>query len=586
MKSLKRMIHFVKPYRWIAFLQILSVILPVVMELTIPRLLQYVVDQGIRAGDMDVITRGSLAMLGAAVIGALATLGQGVFRAWLSQGLAYDMRQKLYAHINTLSFGNLDHMHTGQLVTRLSSDVDVVRMFTSAGLSLILRALLMIIGSVGMIVLTDRRLSLIMLVLLPCAGVLIGTVMKMARPLFTIVQQKLGALNTIVQENLAGVGVVKAFVRGAFENARFRESNSDYMEENIRVGRLMAIALPLLTILTNAGIVAVIWLGGKDVISGRLSVGELIAFNNYLMIGMTPLLLLGNMLTMVSRAEASAERFFEVLDTEPLVRSVSSPYAAKKPAARVSFENVSFHYDGNGGQEVLDRVSFRVEPGQRVALLGATGSGKSTLVHLIPRFYDVTSGQIQIDGVDVRQWALDALRKGTGVVLQQTILFGGTIRENIAYGWPDAPLEQVVEAAKAAQAHEFIMAMPHGYDSIVEARGANLSGGQRQRIAIARALLISPGVLILDDSTSSVDLETECRIQEGLNRLMAGCTMFIVAQRINSVLNADQIIVLDAGRIAAQGTHQELFKTSPIYQEIYRSQLGNGKMVDLEAARR
>jgi ATP-binding cassette subfamily B protein len=345
----------------------------------------------------------------------------------------------------------------------------------------------------------------------------------------------------------------------------------------------MAIALPLLTVLTNLGIAAIIWLGGRDVIGGRLSIGELIAFNNYLMIGMTPLLLLGNMLTMVSRAEASAERFFEVLDTEPLVRSAASAYGAKAQAAQVVFEDVSFHYDGDGGKEVLDRVSFAVEPGQRVALLGATGSGKSTLVHLIPRFYDATCGQIQINGVNVREWALDALRTRIGVVLQQTTLFSGTVRENIAYGRPEASLEEVVEAAKAAQAHEFITAMPEGYDSIVEARGANLSGGQRQRIAIARALLIAPGILILDDSTSSVDLETECKIQEGLNRLMTGRTTFIVAQRISSVLNADQIIVLDAGRIAAQGTHQELLKTSPIYQEIYRSQLGNGKMVDLEA---
>jgi ATP-binding cassette subfamily B protein len=422
-----------------------------------------------------------------------------------------------------------------------------------------------------------------MLVLLPCAGVLIGIVMKLARPLFTVVQQKLGALNTIVQENLSGVGVVKAFVREEFENARFQESNVNYMMENIRVGRLMAIALPVLTVLTNLGIVAVIWLGGRDVIGGRLSIGELIAFNNYLMIGMTPLLLLGNMLTMVSRAEASAERFFEVLDTEPLVRSASSPYAAETKAAQVIFEDVSFHYDGDGGKEVLDRLSFGVEPGQRVALLGATGSGKSTLVHLIPRFYDVTFGQIQINGVDVREWALDALRARIGVVLQQTTLFSGTVRENIAYGRPEASLEEIVDAAKAAQAHEFITAMPDGYDSVVEARGANLSGGQRQRMAIARALLIAPGILILDDSTSSVDLETECKIQEGLNRLMAGRTTFIVAQRINSVLSADQIIVLDAGRIAAQGTHQELLKNSPIYQEIYCSQLGDGEMVESEA---
>jgi ATP-binding cassette subfamily B multidrug efflux pump len=574
MSSLRRTVRFVRPYRWIAVLLVLTAILPVAVELAVPRLLQYVVDQGIRAGEMGAIARGSLIMLGAALIGALSTLGQGYCRAWLSQGLAFDMRNELFAHIQTFSFGNLDTMHTGQLMTRLSSDVDVVRMFTSSGVALLLRALLMILGSVIMLALTDWQLSLVMWALLSAAGVLIWSVMRLARPLFTVVQERLAALNTIVQESLAGAQVVKAFVREKYQIDRFEDDNLAYMEQNIQVGRLMAIAFPALTVLTNLGIVAVVWWGGIDVTGGRLSIGELLAFINYLMIGMTPLLLLGNILTMVSRAEASAERVLEILEVKPLVRPPASPYRPDRMAGRVVFQEVSFRYDGDGGAAVLDGVSLAIEPGQRVALLGATGSGKSTLVHLIPRFYDVTGGRLLVDDVDVRDWALDALRAQVGMVLQETTLFSGTVRESIAYGAPGAALDQVVAAAQSAQAHRFITAMPEGYDSRVEARGANLSGGQKQRIAIARALLVSPAILILDDSTSSVDMETEARIQEALEELMVGRTTIIVAQRISSVLTADQIIVLDRGRVAAQGTHRQLLETSPIYQEIYRSQLG------------
>lgn len=574
MHSLGRMARFVRPYRRIVVLLVLTVVLPVAMELIVPRLLQYIIDQGIRVQDLSAITRGSSIMLGAALIGALATLGQGFCRAWLAQGLAYDMRNELFAHIQALSFSNLDKMHTGKLMTRISSDVDVVRMFTSAGLSLLMRTTLMVAGSTVMLVLTDWQLSLVMLALLPVAAGVIWALLRLARPVFTLVQQKLAALNTVVQENLAGAQVIKAFVREKYEIDRFAGSNADYMEQNIRVGRLMAIALPVLTILTNLGIVAVTWRGGGDVIGGRLSIGELIAFNSYLMIGMTPLLLLGNILTMVSRAEASAERVLEVLETEPHIRSVTPAHPGRAMAGRVVFENVAFHYDGDGGEAVLDGVRLAVETGQRVAVLGATGSGKSTLVCLIPRFYDVTGGRLLIDGVDVRDWALDSLRGRIGMVLQQTTLFSGTVRENIAYGRPDATLEEVVAAAKTAQVHEFIMTMPAEYESTVEARGANLSGGQKQRMAIARALLISPAILILDDSMSAVDMETEVKIQDALERLMAGRTTFIVAQRISSVLSADQIIVLDNGHIAAQGTHHQLLSTSLIYQEIYHSQLG------------
>ncbi len=586
MKSLQRLVHLVKPYRWVAVLLVLTVILPVAMELVVPRALQFIIDQGIRLGDMNAIWRGSLIMMAAALAGAVATLGQGFCRAVLSQGLAFDMRNQLFGHVQSFSFGNLDHMQTGQLMTRLSSDVDQIRSFASHGLSLMLRALLMITGSVVMLLIIDWQLALVMLALLPIAGLLIWLVFRAARPLFLVVQQKLAALNTIVQENLAGVKVVKAFVRERFEIERFGASNADYMQQYVNVGRLLAVALPVLTVLTNVGIVAIIWLGGLSVIGGRLTVGELVAFNSYLMIGMTPLLLLSNMLTLVSQAEASAERVLEVQYTQPLVRPAPSAFDATL-AGHVVFDNVSFRYDGHGGDgglPVLNGVSFAAEPGQQVALLGATGSGKSTLVNLIPRFYDVTGGRIYVDGVDVRDWKPDALRSQIGMVLQQTILFSGTVRENIAFGRPDATLEDVVAAAQAAQAHEFILAMPRGYDSVVEARGANLSGGQKQRLAIARALLVRPGILILDDSTSAVDLDTEFRIQRALDNLMSECTTFIVAQRINSVLNADQILVLSRGRIAACGTHQDLLLTSEIYREIYDSQLGDGANAQIAAS--
>jgi ATP-binding cassette subfamily B protein len=568
---------------------VVTSVVPVAMELVVPRALRALIDEGIFLEDMNVIVNNSVIMLAAAFIGVIATLGQGYCRASLSQGLAYDLRNRLFAKVQTFSFANLDKMHTGQIITRLSSDVDMIRMFFSAGVALLLRALLMIFGSVALMMSIDWQLTVVMVVLLPVAGIVIWTVMRLAQPLFVIVQDKLSSLNTIVQENLAGIQVVKAFVRERYEIDRFQRFNQDYMAQNIQVGKLMAVALPALTILTNLGIAAVIWFGGRDAILGRLTVGELVAFNNYLMIGMAPLLLLGNILTMVSRADASAGRLWELLDTKPMIKIVEDPYQKDQLQGTVEFRDVTFGYDGlepthsngqtiehAGGKDVLQGISFEVNAGQTIALLGATGSGKSSLVNLIPRFYDVDAGQIVVDGVDVREWEPEGLRKQIGVVLQENTLFSGTIRENIAYGRPNASLEDVIAAATAAQAHDFISALPHGYDSMVEERGANLSGGQKQRVAIARALLIDPGILILDDSTSAVDLETEARIQKALSERSRQTTTFIVAQRINSVLNADQIIVLDRGRIISQGTHQELLENSPIYQEIYQSQLGNG----------
>ena len=607
MTGLGKVIRYMRPYSWMAVLGLITTILPVVMELVTPRMVQFVIDRGILAGDMTAVWQGSAVMLLAAIVGASTTIGQGIARAQISQGIAFDLRNDLFRHIQRFSFADLDRMQTGQLMTRVSSDVDIARMFLSAGLALLLRTLLMVIGSLVMMLVLDWRLSLVMITVLALSAAVLFWLMRVVGPLFSKVQEKLDKLNTLVQENLAGVHVVKAYVREGHEIERFNVQNVDYMEQNIKVGRLLALVMPSLLLLTNFGAVFAIWWGGIDVIGGRLTIGELVAFNNYLLIGMSPLLLLSNILSMVSRAEASAKRIVEVLETEPAIQAPREAVTDQIPIGEVTFDNVHFHYagslsnglngadgadatdsqgrsqavGGNGsadgrvravGEEVLHGIHLHAKPGQKVALMGATGAGKSTLVNLIPRFYDAVDGAIRLDGVDVRDWEPTSLRKHIGVVLQQTTLFAGTVRDNISYGRPDAPLEEVIGAAQAAQAHEFVMRMPEGYESMVEARGANLSGGQKQRIAIARALLTSPAVLILDDSTSSVDLDTELQLQLALQESLSETTTFVIAQRISSVVDADLILVLEDGKIAARGTHEELLATSEIYQEIYFSQ--------------
>jgi len=607
MRGLGKVIRYMRPYSWMAVLGLITTILPVVMELVTPRMVQFVIDRGILAGDMTAVWQGSAVMLLAAIVGASTTIGQGIARAQISQGIAFDLRNDLFRHIQRFSFADLDRMQTGQLMTRVSSDVDIARMFLSAGLALLLRTLLMVIGSLVMMLILDWRLSLVMIAVLALSAAVLFWLMRVVGPLFAKVQEKLDKLNTLVQENLAGVRVVKAYVREGHEIERFNVQNVDYMEQNIKVGRLLALVMPSLLLLTNFGAVFAIWWGGIDVIGGRLTVGELVAFNNYLLIGMSPLLLLSNILSMVSRAEASAKRIVEVLETEPAIQAPREPVTDHTPVGEVTFDNVHFHYAGslsnglNGadgaaatgsqgqsqavggdgpadgrvravGEEVLHGIHLQARPGQKVALMGATGAGKSTLVNLIPRFYDAVDGAIRLDGVDVRDWEPTSLRKHIGVVLQQSTLFAGTVRDNIAYGRPDAPIEEVISAARAAQAHEFVMRMPEGYESMVEARGANLSGGQKQRIAIARALLTGPAVLILDDSTSSVDLDTELRLQQALQESLSETTTFVIAQRISSVVDADLILVLEDGKIAARGTHEELLASSEIYQEIYFSQ--------------
>jgi ATP-binding cassette subfamily B protein len=383
-------------------------------------------------------------------------------------------------------------------------------------------------------------------------------------------------LNQILEENLSGIRIVKAFVRRDYEAERFKTANTELTEVSVRTNQLIGVLFPLTLLIMNFGIVAIIYFGGIQVIQGTTTVGTIMAFTNYVFSAMFPIMMLSMMAGQISFAEASANRIMQVLDAEPEIQDKPLAIHIDKVEGHVEFQNVTFSYRDDGGDPVLHNISFTAEPGETVAILGSTGSGKSSLIHLIPRFYDVSDGKVLVDGNDIRDVETKSLRRHIGISLQEAVLFSGTIRDNIRYGRPSATEEEVVEAAKAAQAHEFIKGFPQAYDTVVGQRGVNLSGGQKQRLAIARALLVKPSILILDDSTSAVDVETEIKIEEALEDLMQDRTSFVIAQRISTVLNANKILVLDDGNIAAEGTHDQLMQTSDIYKEIYDSQLGNG----------
>jgi ATP-binding cassette subfamily B protein len=434
----------------------------------------------------------------------------------------------------------------------------------------------MFIGSIGIMYATNPKLANIMVALLPLTLILVTIFIKLVTPYFTKIQERLEHLNQVMQENLSGIRIVKAFVRMDYENERFEEANTALFETQLRFAQLLSIFFPIIMALMNLGTVAILYFGGLQVYAGVTSVGQIMAFINYLFSTMFPVMMLAMMAGQISAANASAVRLMEVLDSEPEVQNIVDSVKLEKIKGKVEFENVTFSYRDDGGDPVLTEVSFTAEPGENVAILGSTGSGKSSLINLIPRFYDASEGKVTIDGIDIKEIDMNKLRANIGISLQDVILFSGTIADNIRYGSPDATDEEVITVAKAAQAHEFIIGFPDGYDTMVGQRGVNLSGGQKQRIAIARALLIRPKILILDDSTSAVDVETETKIEEALEELMADTTSFIIAQRISTVLNADKILVLNEGNIVAEGNHAQLMDTSPIYKEIYDSQLGDG----------
>ena len=571
-----RAMRFLREYWLQAAGMFVSLVIATASMLVIPRMSQYVIDEGIIGRDASKVLWMSLAMVGFAGLRALFQFTQGALAARVAEGVAYDMRNALYAKIQSLSFSYHDRAQTGQLLTRATSDVDRVQRFVGRGAISFLSALLMMGGSLVVLFTANWRLALIMVVIIPLTLGVFGLFARKAMPLFKTVQECLANLNTVLQENLAGVRVVKAFVREPYESSRYEAANRAFYDVSIEVNTILSLAFPTIFGIANVAILSVYWIGGTQVIGGILTVGQLVAFANYFMMAFFPVLMLGMIVASLSNAAASAERVFDILDARSEV--VEKPDAVTLPPieGRVAFENVTFRYYDTG-EPVLRGVSFVAEPGEAVALLGATGSGKSTIINLIPRFYDISGdgckGRVTVDGYDVRDVRLDSLRAQTGIVLQEATLFEGTIRENIAFGRPEASLEEIIEVAKAAEAHDFIMSFAQGYETHVGERGVTLSGGQKQRIAIARVLLHDPKILILDDATSSVDLVTEYRIQQALSRLMKGRTSFVIAQRVATVLNADQILVLDNGEIVARGVHEELLASSEIYAEIYGSQL-------------
>jgi len=604
-KPLWRAVKYITHYRKMAVLAYLALLVSVGAQLMVPQMVQNI---------LDAVTNGMIAQqllkvptqfqqlalekigwtpeqfdhfannaeqaifwaAGLILVFAVARAGFSFAQTFLSQAMsqnvAYDMRNELYAKIQRLSFSYHDRNQTGQLMVRATDDVEKVRMFIGQGMVMAVQALVLLTGTLIILSLTNLRLTLIVLPILPVALIMFMFFGKIAQPLFTEVQRRLSWMNTILQENLAGIKVIKAFAREPEETQRFESAADSYMNQQIKVARIFSFLFPIVFLVANLGQAAVIYFGGKQLIYGTLSFGEWQKFSLYLVYIFFPLGQLGFIISQMSQASASAKRVFDIMDAHNDV--VDKPDAIELPPieGHVTFDDVSFRYFSSS-EWVLRHVDFEAKPGQTVALLGATGSGKTTIINLIPRFYDVSEGAVLVDGYDVRDVKIASLRRQIGIVLQETTLFSGAIRENIAFGKPDASMDEIIAAAKAAAAHEFIMSFPDGYDTPVGERGATLSGGQKQRIAIARALLMDPRILILDDATASVDVATELKIQQALDRLMEGRTSFVIAQRISTVLNADLILVLEKGRIVAQGRHHELMETSPQYAEIYNSQL-------------
>ncbi len=572
MKALGRALVYMRAYWPQALAAFLSLVLVSGSTLITPQLIRQLIDNGIRLGDESLVLALAGAIVAVALVRAVFTFLQGYLSEKVSQHVAYDLRNQLFARLQQLSFSYYDQAQTGQLMTRATNDVELVRQFVSQGFLQFISALVMLFGTAIILLLTNWGLALIALLVVPTMLVVMGLFIRNVIPRFKRVQQRLGALNTILQENLAGVRVVKAFNRGDYERTRFDAANDALLGENLGVVRAFANNFPLTFFIASLGTLGIIWVGGLQVIGGSLSLGSLVAFNTYLTFLVMPVMMLGMISAMLSRAGASATRVFEVLDAQ--IEVADKPGAAPLPpiTGHVRFDNVSFRYVG-ADRDVLHEVSFTAQPGQTIAIVGATGSGKTTIINLIPRFYDVTGGAVRIDDHDVRDVTLDSLRRQIGIVLQESTLFSGTIRDNIAYGRPDAPMEQVIAAAQAAAAHDFIVSFPQGYDTVVGERGVGLSGGQKQRIAIARALLLDPRILILDDSTASVDAETEYRIQQALDALMVGRTSFVIAARISTVRRADLILVLQDGRLIGAGTHAELLLDNEVYADIAGSQL-------------
>lgn len=577
---MRKLLRLAKPYWFLVLLGPLMMLLEVVSELIQPRLMANIIDQGVTTGDLSYILRTGGLMLLVALSGMLFGLGSIALSSNASQRFGADLREAAFAKVLQLSPASLDRFGSGALITRLTSDAAQMQQLMMIMMRMLVRAPMLCFGSVFMAVSMSRSLSRVFLVAVPVLFVLMWCIQAKGMPLFRAVQQKLDRVNSVMQENLAGVRVVRAFDRRDYEVARFAADNAALQDSGIKAVRVMGLLDPLMSFGMHLTVVLVIWLGGRMVNSpfpdGRtaFTVGQLMAFISYTTQILFALVRNGVLVNALARSKASADRINQIMDAPAGLDEPAQPLAMNITAGHVEFRDVSFRYPNASGEPVLQQISFVAEPGQTTAIIGATGSGKSTLVSLIPRLYDTLSGSVLIDGIDVRDYDLAGLRSGIGMVMQDTVLFSGQVQDNLRWGAAGADAGQLQEAALAAQADEFVRRMPGGYSSQLGQRGTNLSGGQKQRLSIARALVRKPRILILDDSTSAVDMGTEARIQQALREKTWDCTTLVIAQRVSSVMDADQIIVLDNGRIDAIGTHRELLSHNPIYQDIVQSQFG------------
>ena len=551
------------------------IILEVICELLLPLVMSEIVDKAIPQGDVVYIFQlGGLMLLLAAVAMVCGVLASK-YAALASQGFGGNLRQCLFDKVQEFSFADIDRFSSASLITRMTNDVNAMTMMLAMGLRMLVRAPVMLVAALIISLTLNAPLALVLVVVIPLMSLVIALLMKVCIKLFETMQTRIDRLNNTLQENLVAIRVVKAFVRENHERDKFRRSNDELTDAALAVGLRVIAILPVMMLALNGATVAVLYFGGRMVMGGTFDLGSLQAFINYIVQILMSVMMVAMSLLQLSRSQACAHRINEVLNTEPSVEDRPDAAARTLPTPRgeVEFRDVSFKYVATGsGDDVLSHISFTVKPGQFVAIVGGTGTGKSTLVNLIPRFYDVTGGAVLLDGVDVRDYPLEELRGRIGMVLQNNVLFTGTVRENLLWGDPNATEEEMIQAAKDAQAYDFIMALPDGFDTNLSQGGVNVSGGQKQRLCIARAMLRKPAVLILDDSTSAVDSATEAAIRDSFQKNLKDTTVLLIAQRISSVEHADEILILDDDHIAARGTHEELLKSSAIYQEIYQSQ--------------
>jgi len=569
---MKKLIKYLKPYWFFALMTPITMIVEVLVDLMQPTLMSRIVDEGVLAGNMEVILTTGLTMLGLVVVGGIGGIASGIFGSNASQRFGNDLRQAVFAKVMALSFQQTDKFTTGSLVTRMTNDCQMMQDMVMQILRMFVRSFMLFAGGIIMALSLNVNFGLVLLISLPLQLCIVFLFLKKARPMFSQVQKRLDRVNSVVQENVTGARVVKSYVREDYEIDRFTEANNNLVNMNLKVQKLMSLMGPFMMIIMNFSVISIIIIGGFQVEARAMQVGEVMAAVNYTTQILMSMMMVAMMFNMLSRASASAQRILEVLDTDPAVVP-GEKVLEKLGMGSVSFEDVSFHYPSSSNRPVLKNISIDIKPGENFAILGATGSGKSSLVNLIPRFYDASEGTVRVNGVDVRELDLDSLRGTVGMVLQKSELFSGTIADNIRWGNENATDEEVIEAAKIAQAHDFISGFTDGYDTIIGEKGSSLSGGQKQRLSIARAILKKPEILIFDDSTSALDLGTEARLQKALRESLKGTTVITIAQRVASVSSADRIAVLDQGMLIDCGTHEELLANSEIYQDIYNSQM-------------